>query len=60
MFYHPQTHLDLARAREQELLRDARRYSARPVSWDNRPRALARLGAFLLRRPVRPSASSAA
>jgi hypothetical protein len=56
MFYNPQTHLDLARAREQELLRDARRFSARPPSWNKRPPVLVRLGAFLLRRPVRPSA----
>jgi hypothetical protein len=60
MFYNPHTYLDLARAREQELLRDARRYTVRPASWNERPDALARLGALLRRRPARPASPAAA
>lgn len=60
MFYNPHTYLDLARAREQELLREASRYTVRPTSWNERPDALARLGALLRRRPARPASPAAA
>jgi hypothetical protein len=60
VFYNPQTYMDLGRAREQDLLRDARRYTVRRASWNERPSALARLGAFLRRRPARPASPAAA
>jgi hypothetical protein len=60
VFYNPHTYLDLARAREQDLLYDARRYTVRRSSWNERPSALARLGAFLRRRPARPASPAAA
>jgi hypothetical protein len=53
MFYNPHTYLDLARAREQELLRAARRHTVHPASWNERPGALARLAALMRRRPAR-------
>jgi len=58
--YHPHTYLDLARAREQDLLRDARRYTVRRPSWNERPSALARLVGLLRRRPARPRSPAVA
>jgi hypothetical protein len=60
MVYSPHTYLDLARARQQELLQDAARHSVRQPSWNGRPGALARLAALLRRRPARSSAPASA
>jgi len=56
MVYNPHTYLDLARAREQDLLRAARRQTVHPSSRNERPGALARIAALLRRRPARPAA----
>jgi hypothetical protein len=60
MFYNPHTHLELARAHEQELLRAARRHTVHPASWNERPGALARFAARLRRRPARTASPAAA
>jgi hypothetical protein len=60
VFYNPHTYLDLARAREQDLLHAARRQTVHRASWNERPGALARLAALLRRRPARPASPVAA
>ncbi|HWM14719.1 MAG TPA: hypothetical protein VNO56_09580 [Gaiellaceae bacterium] len=60
MVYNPHTYLELARAREQDLLRAARRQTVHPASWNERPGAVARLAALLRRRAARPPAPAPA
>ncbi|MGH3045524.1 MAG: hypothetical protein ACRDNC_00735 [Gaiellaceae bacterium] len=60
-YYSPHTHLALARARQEDLIREARRRElARLVPKDEGPSLLARLAARLRRREApRPVATSA-
>jgi hypothetical protein len=60
MVYNPHTYLALARAREEELLREARRHALRPASWNERPSVRTRLAALVGRRPARRALAPAA
>ncbi|MGH3036632.1 MAG: hypothetical protein ACRDMU_05565 [Gaiellaceae bacterium] len=53
---HPNTHLSLARARHEEILREASRNRLHHASGNERPGALARLAARLRRRSARSAA----
>ncbi|MGH3022771.1 MAG: hypothetical protein ACRDNI_03870 [Gaiellaceae bacterium] len=60
MLQNPHICLALARARQDDLLRDARRHRLRTASGNDRPSALARLAALRHRgRPAKPAAAPA-
>jgi hypothetical protein len=59
MVHNPNIHLALARARQEEILREARRHRLRYASGNERPSALGRLAALLRRRrPAQPAATA--